>query len=73
MPPLTMQEESLTKGRPVPSTALVEVPLEPLPQVLGKAVSRPSSPDVMGGRLSPHVPVGRVTCSLLWEAALGAA
>ena len=59
--------------RPVLPTALFQVPLEPLPQVLGKAVWPPPSPDVLGGRVSPHVFVGRVTCPLLWAAALGAA
>ena len=36
-------------------------------------MSRPPSPDVPGGRVSPHVPVGRVTRNLLWAAALQAA
>ena len=49
------------------------VPLKLLPQVLGKAVSRPPSPGVPGRRVSPHVSIGRATCPLLWSAALGAA
>ena len=36
-------------------------------------MSRPPRPGVPGGRVSPHVSVGRVTCPLLWAAALGAA
>ena len=63
----------LSRGRPVPPTALGQVPLKPLPRALGKAVSRPPGPGVPGGRVSPHVPVGRVTCPLLRAAALGAA
>ena len=73
MPSLTMQEEGLTQERPVPPTALCHVPLEPLPHVLGKALSRPPGPCVPGGRVSPHVSMSRATCPLLWAAALGAA
>ena len=36
-------------------------------------MSRPPGPGVPGGRSSPHVSVGRVTCPVLWAAALGAA
>ena len=43
------------------------MPLKSLPQVLGKALLRPPGPGV------PDVFLGRVTCSRLWEAALGAA
>ena len=32
----------LPRGHPVPPTALAQVPLKPLLQVLGKAVSRPA-------------------------------
>ena len=71
MPPLTKQKV-LSRGRPVPPTALGHVPLKPLPQVLGKAVSRTPGSGVPGGRVSPHAPLGRVTCPLLWAAALGA-
>ena len=35
-------------------------------------MSRPPGPGVPDGRVSPHVPVARVTCLLLWAAALGA-
>ena len=63
----------MARGRPVPPTAVGQVPLKPLQQVLGKAVSRPPVPGVPGGRVSPHVSVGRATCPLLWAAALGAA
>ena len=69
MPPLTLQEEGLTKGTSCPSQC--QVPLEPLPHVLGKALSRPPGPGVPGGRVSPHVSMGRATCPLLWAAALG--
>ena len=68
MPPLT-----LPRGRPAPPTALSQAPLKPLPLVLGKAVSPPPGPGVRGRRVSPHVPVGRATCPLLWAAVLGAA
>ena len=34
---------------------------------------RPPGPGVPGGRVSAHVSVARVTCPLLWSAALGAA
>ena len=61
----------LPRGRPVPPTALCQVPLKPLPQVLGKAVSRPPGPGVPGGRVSPHVSIGRATYPLLWVAILG--
>ena len=44
MPALKMQEEGLTKEGPVPPTALGQVPLKPLPQVLEKAVSPPPGP-----------------------------
>ena len=60
-------------GHPVPPTTLGQVPLQPLPQVLGKAVLRPPGPGVPGGRVSPHVSMGRATCPLFWAAALGAA
>ena len=73
MPPLTMQEEGLTKGRPVPSTGLCQAPLKPLLHVPRKALSRPPGSCVPGGRVSPHVSMGRATCSFLWAAALGAA
>ena len=62
MPPLTMQV--LPRGRLVPPTALVQVPLKPLPQVLGKAVSRPPSASVPGGRVYSHMSMGRATCPL---------
>ena len=59
-------------GRPVPPTALGQVPLEPLQQALGKAVSPPPGPGVpVRGGGSPHLPVGGVRCPLLWVAALG--
>ena len=58
---------------PVPPTALCQVPLQPLPQVLGKAISRTAGQGVPGGRVSPHVSMGRPTCPLLWPAAPQAA
>ena len=61
MPPLTMQEEGPTKGTPVRPTALCQVPLKPLPHVLGKALSRPPGECAPGGRVSPHVSMGRAT------------
>ena len=63
----------LPRGRPAPPTALCQVPLKPLPQVFGKAVSRPPGRRVPGGRVSPHVSMGRATCPPLWAAALRAA
>ena len=55
-------------GRPVPSTALVQVPLKPLQQVLGKAMSRPPGPGVLGGRASLHCPwVGPHAPSFGWQ------
>ena len=71
MPSLTVQEEGLTRRRPVPPTALGQVLLKPLPQVLAKAASRPPDPGFPGWRVSPHVYVGSVTGPLLWAAALG--
>ena len=65
------RKKVLPRGRPVPPTALCQVLLEPLPHVLGKALSRPPGPCVPGGRVSPHVSMGRATCPLLWAAALG--
>ena len=47
--------------------------LKPLPHVLGKALSRPPGSCVPGGKVSPHVYLGRATCPLLWAAAPGAA
>ena len=44
-----------------------------LPHVLEKALSRPRGSCVPGGRVSPHVSMGRVTCPLLLAAAHGAA
>ena len=73
MPPLTMQDKGLTRGMFCPPTALGQVPLKALPQVLGKAVSRPPGPGVPGGSVSPHVSMGRATCPLLWAAAPGTA
>ena len=73
MHPLTTQEQGPTKGASCPPTAIGQVPLKPLPQVLGKAVFRPPGPGVPGRRVSPHVSMGRVTCPLLWGAVLGAA
>ena len=71
MPPLTMEERVLPSRCPVPPTALGQAPLKLLQQVLGKAVLQPPGPGVPAGRVSPHVPLGRVTCPLLWAAALG--
>ena len=63
-----MQDEGLTKRTSCPPTALGEVPLVPLPQAPGKAVSRPAGPGVTGGTVYPHVSVGRVTCpSCGWQ------
>ena len=73
MPPTKCSKKVLSRGSPGPLTARGQVPLKPLLQVLGKAVSRPPGPGFLGGRVSPHVPVGRVTCPLLQMAALGAA
>ena len=73
MPPLTMQEEGPTMGTSCPSHCLCHVPPEPLPHVLGEALSPPPGPCVPGGRVSPHVSMSRATCPLLWAAALGAA
>ena len=67
---LHCRKKVLPRGHPVPPTALVQVPLKPLPQVLGKALSRPPGPGVPGGRVSPHVSMRRATCPLLWAAAL---
>ena len=64
------RKEVLPRRHPLPPTALGQAPVKPLPQVLGKAVLRPSGPGVPGGRVSPHVAVDRVTCPLLWAAAL---
>ena len=68
-----MQEKVLPRGRPVPPTALGQVPLKPLAQVLGKAVGRPPGPGVPGGTVSPHMSARRVTSQLLWAPTLGAA
>ena len=56
------RENVLPRGHPVRPTALGQVPLKPLPQVLGKAVSRPPGRAVADGRVSPHVSMGRATC-----------
>ena len=47
-------------------TALCQVPLEPLPQLLGMAVSRPPGPSVPAESASPNVSVGRATCPPVW-------
>ena len=62
----------LSRGRPFRPSALGQVPLKPLPQVLGKAVSRSPGPCVPSRKVSPHMPVGSIACLLLWAAALGA-
>ena len=71
MPPLTMQEKVLSRGRPVPLTALVQVPLKPLWQVHREAVLRPPSPGVPGGRVSPLASMAGATYPLLLVAAPG--
>ena len=70
MPPLQCSKKVLPRGRPVPPTALVQVPVKPLPKALGKAVLRPRGPGVPGGRVSPHVSMGRATCLFLGAAAV---
>ena len=55
MPPLTMQEEGLTKGTSCHPTALCQVPLNPLPQVLAKVVSQQPGPGVFQVGGSPHM------------------
>ena len=67
------RKKVLPRDSPVPPTALVQVPLKPLQQVLGKAVLQPAGPGVLGGGwpdmcpwVGPHAPsFGRQ----LWKAA----
>ena len=59
-------------GRPVPPTALVQVPLKPLPQVLGKSVSRPPTPGVPTcvhgyGHMPPLLSGSSGGCPAVWS------
>ena len=56
--------------RPIPPTALCQVPLKPLLQVLRKAVKQPDGPGVLAERESSDVSMTRAAYPLLWAAGL---
>ena len=73
MPPLTVQEEGLTKQTFCPSHCPRSGASSAAPAGAWEGSVAATQSRFSSGRVSPHVSMGRATCPHFWAAALGAA